>query len=159
MPIIVKHRPNLEVCSVSRAGIGMVQSVVEQAKWNIGDKIEVGFIGNAKCLLLRSVSSEDGFKLAYANTRKKPVVEFLLTHSYVTIFQQSLSYPRKIFPQYFSKVRNGTSRCCWNQSTGVPQNSPRRVPTRSRKTLLEFMNYSETEILCCESAKARLEIE
>jgi hypothetical protein len=71
VPIIVKHRSNLEACSVSRAGVGMVQSVVERAKWSIGDKIEVGFIENAKCLLLRSVSSDNGFKLAYANTRKK----------------------------------------------------------------------------------------
>jgi len=49
----------------------MVQSVVERAKWNIGDRIQVGFIESAKCLLLRSVSDADGFKLAYANTRKK----------------------------------------------------------------------------------------
>ena len=54
-----------------RNGIGMVQSVVQRAKWSIGDRIEVGFIAAAKCLLLRSLSNEDGFKLGYANTRKK----------------------------------------------------------------------------------------
>jgi hypothetical protein len=71
VPIIVKHKANSEVCSVARAGIGMVQAVVERAKWTIGERIQVGFIENSKCLLLRSVTGQDGFKLAYANTRKK----------------------------------------------------------------------------------------
>lgn len=71
MPIIVKHKSNLEVCSVSRAGIGMVQAVVHKLKWTIGGRIQVGFIENAKCLLMKSVPTNDGFRLAYANTRKK----------------------------------------------------------------------------------------
>ncbi|MCG3138136.1 MAG: hypothetical protein HJJLKODD_01996 [Phycisphaerae bacterium] len=71
MPMIVKHRSNLEVCSVSRAGIGMVQAIVEKLRWKIGDRVQVGFIGSAKCLLLRPAPTDDGFRLAYANTRKK----------------------------------------------------------------------------------------
>jgi hypothetical protein len=49
----------------------MVQSVVQRAKWSIGDKIQVAFIAAAKCLLFRSVSGEDGFKLSYANSSKR----------------------------------------------------------------------------------------
>jgi hypothetical protein len=70
-PLIVQNRTNLPVCSVSRAGIGMVQAVVEQASWNIDDRIEVGFIEKAKCILLRKTHGNDGFKLAYSNANKK----------------------------------------------------------------------------------------
>lgn len=69
-PLIIKHGPQME-CSVSRAGIGMVQAVVEKAGWSIGDQIEVGFIEKATCMLLRSLREGEGFKLAYANQRKK----------------------------------------------------------------------------------------
>jgi hypothetical protein len=70
-PIIVQNRSNLPVCSVSRAGIGMMQAVVEQAGWNMGDMIEVGFIEKAKCILLRPSRGNDGFKLAYSNANKE----------------------------------------------------------------------------------------
>lgn len=49
----------------------MVQAVVENLKWKIGDRVQVGYINSAKCLLLKPAPSDDGFRLAYANTRKK----------------------------------------------------------------------------------------
>jgi hypothetical protein len=50
----------------------MMQSVVDHAKWKIGEKIQVGFINNANALLFRTVSGEDeGFKLGYSDAKKK----------------------------------------------------------------------------------------
>ena len=68
-PLIIIARSDSEVCSVSRSGIGMVQAVVKQTRWKIGNMIKVGFIEKAKCILLRSDAKKGGFKLAYANTR------------------------------------------------------------------------------------------
>ena len=71
MPIIVKPQTNVQVCSVSRAGIGMVQAVVDESGWKIGDRIEIGFIEKALCILLRKIKGDGGFKLSYSNARKK----------------------------------------------------------------------------------------
>jgi hypothetical protein len=70
-PIIVDPQWNAQVCSVSRAGIGMVQAVVDQAGWKIGERIEIGFIEKARCILLRGIKGDGGFKLSYSNARKK----------------------------------------------------------------------------------------
>ena len=71
MVIIVRHKADLEVCTVSRDGVGMVRAVVERLRWNIGERVTVGFIEHANCMLFRSTSGDDGFRLAYSNTRKK----------------------------------------------------------------------------------------
>lgn len=70
-PIIIKPRKLNKVCSVSRTAIGMVQAIVEQAKWSVNDRIQVGFIECVRCILLRKTKGEEGFKLAYANTRTR----------------------------------------------------------------------------------------
>lgn len=70
-PIIIKNRSSVDVCSVTRSGIGMVQGVVEKAGWKIGDSIQVGFIEKAKCILLGLTSGDDGFGISYANTKAK----------------------------------------------------------------------------------------
>jgi hypothetical protein len=49
----------------------MVQAVVDETGWKIGDKIEIGFIEKARCILLRSVKDGEGFRLAYSDARKK----------------------------------------------------------------------------------------
>jgi hypothetical protein len=73
MPIIISARARQKGCSVSRAGIGAPQPVVEQAGWKQGQhKVEIGFIPDVKCILLSGPSeSEEGFLVAYANSRSK----------------------------------------------------------------------------------------
>ena len=71
MPMIVENKANVDVCSVTKGGIGMMSGVVKRAGWKIGDMMQVGFIENACCLLLRKKNVENGFKLAYANKKQK----------------------------------------------------------------------------------------
>ena len=71
MPMVIKNKSSVDVCSITRGGIGMMNGVVEKAGWKIGNMIQVGFIENAACLLLRRSDEKDGFKLAYANKTKK----------------------------------------------------------------------------------------
>ena len=70
-PLIVKPQVGMDVCSVTRSGIGLSQGVVTQAGWKVNDIIQVGFIDKAKCILLRCAEGGDGFKLAFANTRTR----------------------------------------------------------------------------------------
>ena len=58
---------------MSRAGIGLPQPVVQQTGWRQGrDKVEIGYIPDAKVILIGKPSeSEDSFLVAYANTRSK----------------------------------------------------------------------------------------
>jgi len=74
-PVIIRPKgtkAKMSVCSVSRTGIGLGQTVLDRAKWKFNDRIQVGWIEKAKCILLKSVaSSNDGFQLGYADTRHK----------------------------------------------------------------------------------------
>ena len=71
-PIKVSARSKQKTCSVGRAGIGFPQAIVEKTGWLVGDKIEVAFIPDVKCILLSNATeSEDAFTLGYANARSK----------------------------------------------------------------------------------------
>ena len=74
-PIIVKPQTAAQVCSVSRAGIGMFQAVVDETGWKIGSKIQIAFIESVRCILLRSLKDKDnnneGFKFVYSDHRHK----------------------------------------------------------------------------------------
>jgi len=69
-PVIIRSQSKLEICNVTRSGIGLVTAVVKRTGWNIGDPIQVGFIEKAKSILLRTVPEGD-FTLKYANARQK----------------------------------------------------------------------------------------
>lgn len=73
MPIIISAKSRQKSCSVSRAGIGIPQTIVQQMGWAQGkDKVEIGFIPDAKCVLISKPSkSPDAFLVAYANTRSR----------------------------------------------------------------------------------------
>ena len=71
-PLIVKHKAKNQNCSVTRAGIGIPQSIVEKIAWPIGRTIEVGFIEKARCVLLRVLKEEDeGFRFCYGDARNR----------------------------------------------------------------------------------------
>lgn len=70
-PIIVKPQTAAQVCSVSRTGVGMYQAVVDKTGWKIGDKIQLAFIESVRCILLRSLKDNEGFRFAYSDPRKK----------------------------------------------------------------------------------------
>jgi len=70
-PIIIKPKTVAQVCSVSRTAIGMVTAVVDQTGWAIGDRIQIGFIESVRCILLKRIESDDGFRLSYSNARKQ----------------------------------------------------------------------------------------
>ncbi len=71
MPIIISAKARQKSCSVSRSGIGMPQTVVEQGGWHQGkDKVEIGYISDAKCILIsKNSKNTDAFLVGYANTR------------------------------------------------------------------------------------------
>lgn len=72
-PIVISAKAKQRCVSISRAGIGVPQSVVDQTGWKQGkDKVEVGFIPDALCVLLgKSSESVDAFLVSYANARSK----------------------------------------------------------------------------------------
>ena len=70
MPMIINNKSTVDVCSISKGGIGMTNGVVKKTGWEPDDMIQVGFIENAACMVFRK-SKEGTFKLAYANKQKK----------------------------------------------------------------------------------------
>lgn len=72
-PLIVQAGdPRKRTCSVSRTGISLSQPIIDQTKWNIGDKIEIGFIRKVSCILLRKTTEASNcFRLTYLNNRTK----------------------------------------------------------------------------------------
>lgn len=72
MPIIISANLIKNTCSISNQGVGIAQSVIDQAKWKIGDKVEAGFIPETKCMLLSHITkSDNAFMLCHANAKKK----------------------------------------------------------------------------------------
>ena len=69
MPIIISAKPQQKFCSISRAGIGIPQPIIEKIGWRQGhDRIEVGYIPNANCVLLsKPTQSLDSFFVAFSN--------------------------------------------------------------------------------------------
>ena len=70
-PLVIRPQVGMGVCSVTRSGIGLTQTVVERTRWKVNDKIQIAFIEKARVILLRSVEEAESFKLAYMNTRSK----------------------------------------------------------------------------------------
>ena len=71
MPMTIKNKSRVDVCSITKSGIGMTTGVAKENGWKAGNMIQVGFIENAACMIFRKHDEETGFKLAYANNRKK----------------------------------------------------------------------------------------
>ena len=69
MPIIISAKPQQKFCSISRSGIGIPQSIVEKIGWKQEqDRVEVGYIPNAKCILLsKPIQSLDSFFIGFSN--------------------------------------------------------------------------------------------
>ena len=71
-PIKISSASRQKTCSVTRAGIGIPQSIINRTGWQQGrDRVEVGFIAETVCILLSKPSqSLDSFLVSYANSRK-----------------------------------------------------------------------------------------
>lgn len=107
-PIIIKPRKLHKVCSVSRTTIGMVEAIVQQAKWTVNDRIQVGFIECVRCILLRRIKGEEGFKLAYANTRSQTGGKVECRAFITNYLQAVIELPKKNIAPVFLKNTDWT---------------------------------------------------
>lgn len=105
MPITIKVNEHRRTCTVSKSGVGFPQQVVEKTKWLIGDKIEVGFIPETRCLLFSGASKSkvDVFTLSYANKAKKTGGKIFCIAFIKNYLQAVIVLPkRKIIPIFLN---------------------------------------------------------
>lgn len=103
MPIIVRNKSSLEVCSVTNSGIGLMTGVVQKLGWAIDDYIQVEFIEKVRCILLSKSPTGEGFKLAYSNKSKKTGGRIYCGAFVRNYLQTIVEIPKKnIHPVYLS---------------------------------------------------------
>jgi hypothetical protein len=104
MPVVISAKSMRKACSVSRAGVGAPQSIVEQAGWKQGqDKVEIGFISDATCVLISKPSqSDDAFLVSFANKRTQTGAR-IACEAFARNYLQALTVlPKRIAPIVFS---------------------------------------------------------
>jgi hypothetical protein len=104
MPVIISANSMRKACSVSRAGVGAPQSIVEQAGWKQGqDKVEIGFIADASCILISKPSrSEGAFLVSFANKRTQTGARIACEAFARNYLQAVTVLPRRIAPVVFN---------------------------------------------------------
>lgn len=99
-PIKISAKSRQKTCSVSRAGIGIPQAIVEQVRWKQGEaKVEIAFIPDVKCILVsKPIKNEDAFVVSYANASRKTGARISCQAFVRNYLQAIVTLPKRVVP-------------------------------------------------------------